>query len=295
MSPFARPPILVIMTVILSMTNAAIGAPSSATVEQPRAFGYTVGDVLSQRILLPSGTAGSGSDDSSAAATPSTGRIGIWFERRHPRIETDGEGRRWMVVDYQIVNAPQTLITIALPALTLGSLQVPEWPVSVSPLTPNTAFGMGELQSLRPDRPAPLPAIAPLRRQTLWALGLLVLTLAAWFGWWKWRNTREAASLPFARAYMEMQRLASSQPDKNVRGWLCLHRALNETAGQVVHAGSLPGLLARAPHLQALQPQLERFYQQSGERFFASGSADENFPLLDLSRSLYRAERRQQQ
>jgi mxaA protein len=290
MSPFARPLFLVITGVILSMTHAARAAPAPVTVEQPRAFGYTVGDLLSQRILLPLGN-----DGSSAAATPSTGRIGIWFERHHPRIETDGEGRRWMVIDYQIVNAPQTLTTISLPALTLGSVQVPEWPVSVSPLTPNTAFGTGDLLPLRPDRPAPLPAIAPLRRQAMWALGFLALTLAAWFGWWKWRNTREAASLPFARAYMEMQRLASSQPDKNARGWLCLHRALNETAGQVVHAGSLPGLLARAPHLQALQPQLERFYQQSGERFFASGSADENFPLLDLSRSLYRAERRQQQ
>jgi mxaA protein len=290
MNPFTRPLILVITAVILSMTHAAKGAPSLATVEQPRAFGYTVGDVLSQRILLPSGN-----DSSSDAATPSTGRIGIWFERRHPRIEPDGEGRQWMVIDYQIVNAPQTLTTISLPALTLGSLRVPEWPVSVSALTPNTAFGMGELQPLRPDRPAPLQDVAPLRRQTMSALGFLALTLAAWFGWWKWRNTREAARLPFARAYREIQRLESSQPDENARGWLCLHRALNETAGQVVHAGSLPGLLARAPHLQTLQPQLERFYQHSNERFFASRAADESFPLLDFSRALYRAERRQQQ
>ena len=91
-----------------------------------------------------------------------------------------------------------------------------------------------------------------------------------------------------------MQRLKLAESDKNAHGWLCLHRALNETAGQVVHAGSLPDLLARAPHLQALQPQLERFYQHSGERFFASRSADASFPLLDLSRALYRAERRQQ-
>ncbi|HEV7835071.1 MAG TPA: calcium incorporation protein MxaA [Caballeronia sp.] len=290
MSPLARPLILFVTAVILSITHAARPALAPATVEQPRAFGYTVGDVLSQRILLPLGD-----DGGSPAATPSTGRIGIWFERRHPRIETDAQGRRWMVIDYQIVNAPQSLTTISLPALTLGSLQVPEWPLSVSPLTPNTAFGMGELQPLRPDRQVPLPAIAPLRRQTIWALGFLALTLAAWFGWWKWRNTREAARLPFARAYMAMQRLESSRPDTNARGWLCLHRALNETAGQVVHAGSLPNLLARAPHLKALQPQLERFYQHSGERFFASRSADEDFPLIELSRALYRAERRQQQ
>lgn len=289
MSLFARLVFFSITAVILSMTSAARAEPAPATVEQPRAFGHTIGDVLSQRILLPSSN-----DALSTLAMPSTGRIGIWFERRNPRIETDVEGRKWLVIDYQITNAPQMLTTIALPALTVASLYVPEWPVSVSPLTPQTAFGMGDLQPLRPDRQAPLPAIAPLRRQTLWALGLLALTLAAWFGWWKWRNTREAARLPFARAYIEIQRLTLSKPDKNAHGWLCLHRALNETAGQVVHAGSLPGLLARAPHLQALQPQLERFYQHSGERFFASRSADTSFPLLDLSRALYRAERRQQ-
>jgi mxaA protein len=274
-------------------------APALATVEQPRAFGRTVGDVLTQRILLQSGN-----EDLSTVTMPSTGRIGVWLERRNPRIETDAEHRRWMVIDYQITNAPQTLTTITLPALSLATLEVPEWPVSVSPLTPQTAFGTGDLQEFRPDRRAPLPATAPLRRQMMWALGLLALTLLAWFGWWQWRNAREAARLPFSKAYNEMQRARKSGTDNpnttdaQTHAWLCLHRALNETAGQVVHAGTLPDLFARAPHLQPLQPQLERFYQHSGERFFASGSVDPRidpgFPLLDLCRALYRAERRQQ-
>jgi mxaA protein len=59
MSPFARPLFLVITAVILSMTHAARAAPAPVTVEQPRAFGYTVGDLLSQRILLPLGNDGS--------------------------------------------------------------------------------------------------------------------------------------------------------------------------------------------------------------------------------------------
>ena len=300
MRPLTRPAMAMMIAVILAMASAVKAAPPVpvvATVEQPRAFGHVLGDVLTQRILLQSG-----GQDAGTTAMPSTGRIGVWFERRNPRFETDAEGRQWMAVDYQITNAPQTLTTIALPALTLtsksgGALQVPEWPVSVSPLTPQTAFATGDLQSLRPDRQAPLPAIAPLRRQLTWALGLLALTLIAWFGWWQLRNRREAASLPFARAWNEMQRTKTPDMDSSAHAWLCLHRALNETAGQVVHAGSLSGLLAKAPHLQSLQPQLERFYQHSGERFFAaqaSPSGDTRFPLLDLCRALYRAERRRQ-
>jgi len=286
-----------VMTVLIAgfaLTSTVGAAP--AEVEQPRAFGHVLGDVLTQRILLQSG-----SRNADTATMPSTGRIGIWFERRTPRVETDANGRRWMVIEYQITNAPQTLITVALPALTLmltspsGTvLQVPEWPVSVGPLTPQTAFTTGDLQALRPDRQAMVAATAPLRRQMMWALGLFALTLLAWLGWWHWRNRREAARLPFARALAGMQRSNTADANQNAHAWLSLHRALNETAEQVVHAGSLPDLFEKAPHLKPLRPQLERFYQQSGERFFASGSFDAGFPLLDLCRDLYRAERRRQ-
>ncbi len=281
----------------LALTLSLTVSAAPAQVEQPRAFGHVLGDVLTQRILLQSGS--NSADTTADTSMPSTGRIGIWFERRSPRIETDADGRRWLVIDYQITNAPQTLTTVALPALTLTSpsgmvLQVPEWPVSVGPLTLQSAFATGDLQALRPDRQARAAATAPLRRQMAWALGLLVLTLLAWLGWWQWRNRREAARLPFARAWAGMQRSKTADANQNAHAWLSLHRALNETAGQVVHAGSLPDLFAKAPHFQALRPQLERFYQQSGERFFATGSADAGFPLLDLCRDLYRAERRRQ-
>jgi mxaA protein len=280
-----------------SASSAKDASPGLATIQEPRAFGHVIGDVLTQRILLQSG-----SEDMGTVAMPSVGRAGVWFERRNPRIETDSDGRRWMAIDYQITNAPPTLTQIALPALTLASstsgltLQVPEWPVSVAPLTPKTAFASGDLQSLRPDRLAPALATAPLRRQLAFALGLFALTLLVWLGWWQWRNQREAARLPFARAWRQMRRPSTPDVDKEAHAWLCLHRALNETAGHVVHAGALPGLVARAPYLQPLQPQLERFYQHSGERFFTAraNDADASFPLHELCRELYRAERRQQ-
>lgn len=265
----------------------------AATVEQPRAFGHVIGDVLTQRILLPS---------KGNVAMPSTGRAGVWFERRNPRIEHDAQGRAWLTIDYQITNAPQALTTVMLPSLTLNvpggsALQVPEWPVSVSPLTPQTAFSTGDLQALRPDRQAWVAGTAPLRRQMTWTLGVLALTLLAWFGWWQWRNRRDAERLPFARAWNEMRGSKDDGKNRGARDWLCLHRALNETAGQVVHAGTLAALFAKAPYLRPMQAQLERFYQHSGERFFASRElplSDAEFSLPDLCRSLYRAQRRQQ-
>jgi mxaA protein len=215
------------------------------------------------------------------------------------------------VIDYQVVNAPQTLTKIVLPAITLTSasgaqLLVAEWPASVAPLTPPEAFGDGALQALRPDRQAPLLPTAGLHRQIAWALGLLFATLLAWAGWWWWRDRREAQRLPFARAWRRMRRLEVPQADPQAGphagpqtatsqdAWFCLHHALNETAGQVVHAGELSGLFARAPYLQPLRAQLEQFYQASSERFFKPAPSGAEFPVQTLCRALYRAERRAQ-
>lgn len=266
-----------------------------ATVEQPRAFGHTVGDVLTQRVLLQSG-----GHDVGSVAPPSVGRIDIWLERRPVRFETDSEGRRWMVIDYQIVNGAQTLTKIALPALSLTSasgatLQVAEWAASVGPLTAASAFGEGDLKPLRPDRLAPMLPTAPLRRQLGFALGLLIVTLLAWLGWWLWRTRRESARLPFARAWRQIQRLDAAHADSSPQAWFCVHRALNETAGHVVQPGSLANLFARAPYLQPLGTQLEHFYQHSSERFFTpAAGGDRSYPLHALCRALYRAEKRHQ-
>jgi mxaA protein len=272
--------------------DAASGKLFQPAVQEPRAYGYLLGDILTQRILLPTGA-----NDAGPVAPPSIGRTGAWFERRPARYETDADGRRWMAIDYQVVNVAPTLTRIALPALRLttasgATLQVAEWPISIGPMTSADAFDAGDLQLMRPDRQAPLAPTAPLRREASVALGLLLLTLLAWLGWWLWRNWRESAQLPFARAWRQMRRLDGPGADTSADAWLCVHHALNETAGHVVHAGSLPSLFVRAPYLQPLRTQLEQFYQQSTERFFTPASTAASYPLRGLCRSLYRAEQR---
>ncbi|CAB3682795.1 calcium incorporation protein MxaA [Paraburkholderia rhynchosiae] len=291
--------LLFVSAMLTPATNiaAATGAVFQPTVQQPRAFGYLLGDVLTQRILLQDGD-----HDVDSVAPPSIGRTDAWLERRRVRLETDADGRKWMAIDYQIVNVPPTLTQIALPALTLtassgATLQVAQWPLSIGPATPVNAFNAGGLQSMRPDRLAPPVPTAPLRRQAGFALGLLLLSLLSWALWWLWRNARESARLPFARAWRQLRRMqwsAEPRADASADAWLCLHRALNETAGHVVHAGSLPGLFVRAPYLQPQRAQLEQFYRQSAERFFTPASTADVYPLRALCEALYRAEQRHQ-
>lgn len=262
-----------------------------ATTQQPRSFGHVIGDVLTQRVLLE--LAGRAVQP---ASLPAADRVGLFLERRALRIESDETGRRWLVIDYQVINAPRSLIATSLPALNIGTtsapLNVAAWPVSIGPLTPTATFGQGDLLPLRPDRGVePLPT-AGIERQLKASLGALAAVLLAWAAWWAWRNWREAQRLPFARAWHRMRRL---DPD-HAEAWLALHHALNATAGRVVHGASLSRLLAEAPHLAPMRAKLEAFFQRSAERFFVDASARSPaapFPLRELGLALREAERRQ--
>lgn len=267
---------------------APAAAVTPATVEQPRAFGHAIGDVLTQRVLLEH--AGRAVD---VATPPAADRVGLWLERRAARAETDDQGRRWLALDYQVVNAPRALTTLSLPALSIptrggASLTLPTWPISVGPLTPPEVAGQGALQTLRPDRPVEAAPTAAIERRFKGALLALGVVLLAWLAWWGGRNWRESRRLPFARAWRELRRADAASPE----AWLSLHRAVNASAGRVVHGASLSRWLDERPHLRPLQAQLEGFYRHSSERFFAGGAAAD-YPLHALGRALRDAERRQ--
>ena len=273
---------------------AAAIATVAATVEQPRSFGHVLGDVLGQRVLLEAA-----GRPLQPGTLPAAGRVDLWLERRPARIESDARGRRWLVIDYQIINAPRTLSAIALPALSIATasgptLTLPAWPVSISALTPPEVFGQGDLQPLRPDRPvAALPTDA-IERQLGLSLAALLAVLLGWLGWWAWRNALEARRLPFARAWRELKRIHDPE---SAQAWRVVHRALNTRAGHVVHGASLPRLMAEAPYLRPLQSRLEDFYRESTRRFFAGdggrSEAGSPYPLKPLCRALRDAEKAQ--
>jgi mxaA protein len=276
-------------------TRVADSASTPALIEQPRSFGHLLGDVITQRARIdqPGGAL-------ARSTLPGVSRVDLWLERWPSRIETDAQGRDWIAIDYQVINAPQELIAIALPALALPGASGPgvtlaAWPISIGPLTPAETFGQGDLQALRPDRPVALRPVYRLQQQLQGALFALMAVLVAWAGWWVWRNRREAQQLPFAQAWRALQRL---DDPASPQAWRLVHHALNRAAGRVMQGASLPQLLTQAPYLQALQPQLEAFYRESTQRFFMADTPADRalaaYPLKALSRALRDAEQRHQ-
>jgi mxaA protein len=250
-------------------------AVTDAVVEQPRLTGYFVGDLLTQRVLLQR-------DGKTFAPVtlPPSGRVSAWFERRHVTVTTDAALQRWLLVEYQILNAPPKLTDVKLPAwrLTVTSsaggasitLRVPSASINIAPLSPPGSPEQVGTRDLRPDRLPPAIPTAPIRRAIALSSSTLALTLIAWIGWVAWRNRRAVAMQPFARALREMRALDDREP----RAWQALHRAFDRTAGRAIQSATLPVLFERAPQLAPARAQIENFFAQSNFLFFGSATTN---------------------
>jgi len=86
-----------------------------ARVLAPRGFGYVLGDLLVQRVLLEV----EGREVIPDALAPHE-RIGNWFERHSTWIERDADGHPWLAIEYQLINVPPALSVVNLPALHLA-------------------------------------------------------------------------------------------------------------------------------------------------------------------------------
>ena len=240
-------------------------------VEQPRLTGYFVGDLLTQRVLLQR-------DGKAFApiALPAGGRVSAWFERRRSTVVTDATLRRWLIVEYQILNAPPKLTDAILPAWqlvvassTVGSpltLRIPAVSINIAPLSPPGSPEQVGTRDLRPDRLPPVIPLEPMRRVIAISSVAFALTLITWLGWVIWRNKRAVATQPFARALREMRAFDDQEP----RAWQALHRAFDRTAGHVIQSATLPSLFERAPQLSPARTQIEEFFAHSSLLFFRS-------------------------
>lgn len=263
--------------------------PASRSGIEDRPFGYVIGDIVEQRVRLQAA-----GKRFVSAELPRAGRVGISLWRRDVHEEVDASGQPWLVLRYQIINAPPALTIWELPALQLKSadpaitLWVPASPFSVAPFTPRQPFDRGNLPTLRADRGPEQIALGPLERRMKFAAGALVGCLLLWGGYAVWQRLIHDRDLPFSRAVRDMRRL----PDQSPQAWRRLQHALNEAAGHVVRANTLDKLIEQAPNLAQERAALERFCQESSALFFGRGLPADAASAHALGVRLRRIERR---
>lgn len=263
------------MTAALSSpARAADLAVLDAQADEPRAFGYQVGDLVTRHVVLQV-PAGLRLDE---ASLPRLGGRGLALELRSLRRENVAQGER-LTLTYQVFIAPVAARTFEMPSFTLhyrGSpraqdLRVDAWPVTVAPLVPvevSPRRGLGELQP--DDAPALLPTETLRQRLAVWIAGAVLV--AAWlavlqFGlpWWR-RRAR-----PFAAAWRSVRDLrADAAPDAWRAACRQVHAALDATAGAVLFERDLAAFTARHPAYAGLAGEIRTFFVLSRREFFAA-------------------------
>jgi mxaA protein len=260
-----------------SLCSAAVWAQPGpdAVADTPRAYGYTVGDVVQRRVRLqlPPGWA------LDLDALPRTRRPGQALELRSARLEG-----AVLLLDYQVFLAPTEVRTLELPPVLLQfngpagarEVRVDAWPLTVAPLMPTDVSPREGLGAMRPDVPAPLIDITPRQHRLLAAaallllLGLALTQLHLGLPWWRSRQR------PFAQAWRALKSQPDqASPEQAQAAMKLLHAAFNRSAGQVLFAAGVPAFVAAQPRFAPLQPALAEFFDRSRASFFtATASTD---------------------
>jgi mxaA protein len=252
----------------LLLAGTAHAATLQATTEEPRAFGYQVGDVVHRRITVevPEGLV---LDENSL---PRPGARGTALELRALR-RSAGQ----IDLDYQVFLSPAEARTLEMPSFKLRyegtpraqEVRIESWPVTVAPLMPvevSQRTGLGELQ---PDAE---PLLFDTRAQSarLLAYAALLAALLAYLTfvylglpWWS------AQRRPFALAWRQLN---PAPPWREA----CqrVHAALNHSAGEVLFENGVDRFTAANEAFAPLKEDIVRFLRLSQREFFEGGARD---------------------
>lgn len=267
---------LLILLISSIFTSASI-AEATISMKVDRAWGLLLGDEIYVRADLSS--LEDGLDKSSL---PKQGqRYGTWLYLKAITVDTEK-----LVFQYQIVNVPDKNTSIDTPQFDVKQ-QNGKWsvipPISVT-IGPSLAIGAGNIVAkgdIVPTLISTMQGKQQLKRFSILAV-LSGIVLVFWHFGWRTKNRQ-----PFAQAVHDLSRLKwrrSATPDQASR---ILHTAFNRTSDTIVVYGEIDNLVQQYPWLKGLQDEIQLFYQQSEQHFFARQAGQE--PDIEMIRKLAKA------
>jgi mxaA protein len=254
--------------------------PPAIHVDEPRAFGHFIGDVLTRHIEvtvpLPYALA--------EGRLPQRGRIGrLELEDAAVGATRIANTTRYRIdLVYQIVDSPLAPEIAPMPPVALRfagggrsfEQEINPWPIAMAPLAPSgirTAF-----PALRPAR-APTAIDATATRLSLVLCGALSAVLFAHLVLARIVLPRLAGRRgPFATALLTLRTLAASAPSvaRRQAALRAVHRAFDATVGFRVFAARLEEFFALHPEFLEMRDAAKNFFELSRQEFFGPGGAD---------------------
>jgi mxaA protein len=271
---------------------------SAADTIEPRAFGYTVGDVLERRVLVD--PAREGRID--LASLPKPGRAGRWFALRAAQPQPDG-----VRLVYQILSSPEQPASENLPSLRLQAIAADgrARPIDIGPFTvtmaPVALFGpydAAQAIELRPDLdPAPIDTRALGRRVAGYVVALTALLCLLWLPPLVRRHLARRSG-PFMRAWRSLRRRpvhdhkagadgkGADEAAASLEALRRLHQAFDEAAGVTLALDNLDRLFEARPQLAQARTQIESMLAASRAAFFGQAAPPPRARTAELARTL---------
>ncbi len=237
--------------------------------ENPRPYGWWLGDELVQRIRI------TGVPD--PASLPRPRAVDYWLDLREVAQRDIPGGTeltlRWQNF-YSALEPSERRVPPSAIRLADGTgLELPGFRYVTSPIRPILAPSTAK--QLQPDPPFHLiDPVPPQLRLLAAVLAMMVGLLAlAWQQGWFPFHRRPAH--PFTRAARIVARLPEPQARR------ALHRAFDQSFGQVLIGADLDRFLTAAPQFAPLARRLRDFFEASDAAFFGMGpGAAQDIPQL---------------
>lgn len=260
---------------------ALIFLPGTALAQQaenPRVYGWWLGDELVQRIQVQ------GQID--PASLPRPRAVEYWLDLRAVTQRPIPGGTeltlRWQNFYSALEPREQQVPPSAIRLVDGSPLQLPGFRYVAAPLRPITAPSTAD--QLQADPPFHLIDAGPALLRMLIAALALVAGLAGLCWHQGWFPFHRRPSRPFTRAARHVARLAEPQARQ------ALHRALDQSFGRVLIGPDLPGYLMAKPEYAPLGDRLRGFFAASDAAFFGAAPAAEQ-DIGALARDLAAIER----
>lgn len=264
--------ILKYLLVVLFSFASAVSYAEQATVSLDRAWGLLLGDEVTATAILPEQHG-----ELDVNSFPQTERrVGTWLYLKDlQQIESS------LIFSYQVVNVPKENTVIDSPAYEISDedgniITIPTSKMSIGPLI---SVNNNEQLRLKPDHEPVLLSTSQFEQRlnkalTAAVIGCMILIL--WHFGWKPRHRQ-----PFSQAVHDLSRLRWTRSKDANQPARILHAAFNRTAGTIVVHKELAEFLEINPWLVSLEKEIENFYRNSAEHFFAK-EAEQGPDLVEI-------------
>ncbi|WP_026605815.1 hypothetical protein [Methylocapsa acidiphila] len=265
---------------LILSTAPAMAQVRSVELHKPRLFGYFIGDLIANEVvvLVDAGTV------LKTSSLPAPGPLNYWLTLK--AIQTvsepaaDGAVRYRLKLTYQTFYDPLEPHWLKIPGFQLLfdtaeqtiAATAPEWSFLSSPIREVAPKESKDNTFLQPDIAAYEEDLARTRAGAFVAgFAAVASYLALAFGH-AWPPFHSRPARPFTNAARRLKTLAKKAPREDVyrKALSLLHLAFNKTGERVVLADDLNSFLSAHPQFQSCRVEIAAFFDASRRLFFES-------------------------